>query len=598
MTEVYELLDTGILVAEPLTATIQSRILSSVLGDLAVIRQCLGNTFHELGEKLVWMSGQARAVADLSVRATELFGEKESDRAIQILNSLLDDVNRTAAAGESSHSAFRKILTDLENVRLPLSQLDRRASILNTLSVLCRIEQQRFDTEWSRDIRLASDVERLCLRIREHVLQISTAQANLIPIVSDGLAKLMGARALEQQDTHALTGRIHSLFGELKDRTSQSRRAADDASGQYAEVRASVEKIVMSLQAEDIARQQIEHVEETLRHLSTASVGDDEFAGILFLQNSQLESARNLIGGSLRSISENLAAVTARVSSLAEGTCSLASENGENGRVIATSIRNGLSALSSQLDSFAGSAQVIYKVLATTLPSLEEMTNHAAQLGGIEQVVRCTALNALIATRRLGAKGAAMQAISAEIQSVSGESGSHIGTLLGSLNSMRGLIESISTDDAKLGGAPSTSGASSEEIDGLSLQISEKFRSAVEILNLLLEKTQDLSAKTDDARLSLGDPDTFASQFNAPMQTIGRALEELGFAQGQTPRSIAHVAAVNLSLRYSMDSERQVHRQAIGASDDSPNVEFHESDSPSNDADPASSEFGDGIELF
>ena len=577
---------------EPSSSSEPVNVLANTVGALDALKTGMATIFGSLGTDLEWIAGEARAIASRAVQAAQLFGQKESGQAVALLRGLRTDVDGARDVSSNSYQAFREIHHNLALIVRPLDKLQRSTFRLKNLSLLCRIEQRQANDSTAQQLHLADDVDQLAQQIREHIDQIRDGQTQLMPRLHSGLQRLDAAQRQDQSEMGAMIGHIEKMLSEMLARGLAAQQLAENAAQHYAEVQSAIEQVVISLQVEDIARQQIEHVQQALGEAQFGPEDATAQTALWFLQRAQVESTQQVVGKSLATVADNLSAAGRRIREIA------ARREEETGEAVdemsrVASLDESLHELTGYIAGYVESSQSVAAVLADTVPLLEAMVEHAHALELADEVVRCTALNALIETSALSMDGAAMKVISTEIQAVSVESAQEIEEILGCLGAMKGKIDLLEGDDEK----QMVLHVDADKGAGVLLQqeaerMEASTANAQQLLDELRMRAGVLCGKTDALCERLSAINGFAEGFAEPLQSMTRKLEELGWQAGMVPVLDAGRNLNELADRYSMDSERFVHEQLLGHDQALPE-QVGELVASATD-----SEFGDGIELF
>ena len=584
-----------------LASSASSAALTALSRQIEALKSRVAEQFMELASVLQANSQHAREITTASHRATGGEIAQQSSQSIAVLERVLTDSASVTKMVGTSTQKISEILGYVNDVDAPLTRLTKMSTLLQIVSVLCKIEGGKISDSTVDTSSLATDIDRLASEVTQHVEEIVDDASAVSGLLHGGAADLKRFNQNEHAESSDLIARTHSLLGPALSRAEASQNAARIIDQQYTDFHRATDKIVMSLQSEDLARQRIEHVQEAL-HLSATRLdaGDSasSCARILTLQRAQLAGTRDLLADSLSNIHTGLESLVPQIQSLRAKTATLAKQTHEEGESFATLIDDGMHAVTDVFRQCSASANSVVTIVNRVLPSVEKMSNRASALEAIESAIRLISLNASVKTSLLGAEGAAMGVLAGELHRITTERGSDATVVLTSLRAIRHALDSVSKEKS-MGNDDSILGAGndavvSQELAGLSTAV----RSASQQAALGLEEVEKLADSlcaelTRGAELAQGAA-SLRDSFDQILTTFNATFEQYGFNASDTPPSSeANVVAQDLSTLYSMHSERVLHQQTFGGGT------LPDESTPQPTAEPvAVGEFGEDVELF
>ena len=546
-------------------------MLTALQNDLQELNACVAGEFGELAGALQSISGQVTALTDLSRQTTGLEMAGESDRAIGTLKQVLGDADGVQAMAESSRNELHGILSSLRQIRTPLLRLAKLHSMLNAVGTLSRIEGSRLGNTTVDLSSLSKDIDMLAGQIELHVTSIAEESDKLAELVGSGVRQLDQRKRAEQQQASEFASRTHTVLDSLHTRATAAKTAAVKIDEQYAVIRTATDRIVMSLQAEDITRQRIEHIQEALQQVSSRLASGNieaDCVNILALQRSQLTGARDLLINAFASVLGGLQSLIAQVENLTGETGALATETDQNGQSFAAVTGDGLKTLTTIFEQYSASAHAVVTTVDTLVPSVAAMTRGANELEEIEASIHLIALNAAIKTAHLGNEGAAMSVLATEMQKITAQSVDYTQTVLRGLVAMELALKNISTHGvASNNSLLQSSGVEEMRSEVLRLTESVVTGSGQMSRNLasLLEMADSLQTALHTACTVAERGNAIEQQFSAVLRTLDDRLEQFGFKGGANPQTDGGDQAAQLATLYSMHSERLAHEEVFGA---------------------------------
>jgi methyl-accepting chemotaxis protein len=371
--------------------------------------------------------------------------------------------------------------------------------------------------------------------------------------------------------------------------------AAHEIDEQYISFRGSTDKVVMSLQSEDIARQRIEHVQEALHRVATLlSSGEkvESCAGVLAMQRSQLLSTRELLANSVQAIHQGLEALGPRIQELVSRTATLAQQTGEDGQSFASVIDAELGNVSNVFQHCSSSVNAVVTIVKNVMPSVEKMTEGACALENIEASIRLVSLNAAIKAAHLEQEGLGMGVIASELQTINLKSEADTNLVLENLAAIKEALARINREETVSEGSlmMGDNNVVTSQLAGLSSSVrtvSQQVTAGLDEVKRLAEVLcSEVKLGCDQARRA----EVITQLFDDQVRAFDEAVSQFGYMSEMASTSADRGHGGDISTLYSMESERKLHQEIFGK--DAAMVE--ETPAPS----PSGSEFGDDIELF
>jgi hypothetical protein len=539
-------------------------LLASLPSDLGAGTARVGREFSSLGAALRSVSERARELATLSRQITGLGAAAESDRAIETLQEILADAERVRGLAATGRERLQEILDNLKRARAPLQRLAKVRSMLHAVGTLSRIEESRLGAVTVDVSSLASGIDSLAEQIEGRVAAIGEESAHLTEIAGHALQQLNQDKDREEEEAAGLMGHTRSVLAPVHARAQTSRAAAQDIDEQYAGIRTTIDRIVMSLQTEDIARQRVEHVQEALMLAAAPGAAVPDLPGILALQHSQLSGARDLLSQSIDNVMDSLQSLNPRIEQVVAATAALASQTGRDGRSFAAAIAEGLKGVSAVFAQYSSSAQSVESIVESVLPSVAAMAKGANELEDIEASIRLIALNAAIKTAHLGAQGTAMSVLAAELQNLTTLGEEHTRVVLGSLTAMDQALSALSGHTRHAADSVLMSGSAQHVTSEVSRLAESVIRAGEEMsrkLSALSESAGSLGSKLERSCKMAEQGRTSLAAYDESLHKLENCLQELGYRPGTAAEADGAAGLENL---YSMQAERDTHRQIFG----------------------------------
>jgi len=574
-------------------------VLELLQEELKGLNASVADKFLRLAAKLQSIAAKARELASLSREATALAGEGESGQAFTSLQQILCDAGEAEALSATSRANFREILARLERSREPLARLFELRSVLHSLSTLSRLESGRFLDSKADFTGLAEDIESLAKQVGTNLLCISEQADRLVALVKRGIEHLESTRTAGGEQAAKLISKTQAILEPLRKRAELSNQTARNIDEQYVAMRQATDKIVTSLQTEDLVRQRVEHIQEALQLAGEqAAVGNTDCLRTFVLQCSQLTSTGNLLTKAVASVVDGLQALKARSEQLAAGTAELSAQMEIDQRSFQTATGDGFEAVALVFAQYSTSAHAVLHTENTVVSAVSEMTKAAESLDDIRLSMQLVGVNAAIKTARLGTDGAVMSVISSALRSSATNSETNTQLVIECLTAMSETLGDMAVRGSS-SAASSLMRSDANDVAATIAQLSDCVsNSRSELtgkLNLLLSMSSTLHGELLSAQ-EVAEASAIDEAISSVTNSFKALLQQFG---GDTElAATGNDGTAKLRELYSMQSEREVHEQMTGrvssrqgdAADTS-----EESGSPAGGSD---GELGDGVELF
>ncbi len=541
----------------------------------------------------------------------------------------------TCSGGIAASADSESMARLRENVAMLVRLLEQYSRIVRTLQMLglsTRIESARLGAEGRGFTTLADDVEALGVSIVEYSSNIrgQAERLEVVALSTDGGMRTMEAaqRSCAHEGYTHVADRLHKLRSHSEHVAHASRELTDILEG----MGQTMGEMVASLQFHDIVRQQVEHVEfalaESAEYVRATKKGlvepvaegaeataDSERTGqgpggpgemrevtggdgtdsatlcaclgrVVTVQVAQLAQAQELFSRAMATLRQGLATLedhVLRIRSIAG-----AARRVPDGTSPLDELVRALEALAEHVAALAGQGGDIGAAMASVADTVTGMTGFLEHIEGVGTEIELIALNASIRAARTGDNGKALGVLALSIQTLSQDAGSQTEAIAERLQS---IDEAAAVLRAHAEGYLDTSRveAVTKELFALIAVLQEKERDAEALLDTLMHKVEgigsDLRALTDGA--------TMDGPVCAELDEARRELEriaEAGRTDGEEALPLPQ-ALRDILDRYTMESERDVHRHLLG--EDAENALFAENA-------PATSDdgLGSNVELF
>jgi len=543
--------------------------LGGMAAELKVVAATTEDEFLAIGGSLQDFYQRGAGISSL---ASEMVGEVAGEQvsgAMSGLGEMLDEMGRYVENAqqeiERSSSTLHEILGLLDHVAGPLAGFKKVNKVLRMLSISTKIESARLGQSAAGFDTLASDVGNLSVQVNEKAAIILSRKDELSKVIEQTLTGVLDSGA-QQHDL--VTGILDKTRGSLAALTAINARCTSAAAGISAvseEVSRNIGEVVMSMQAHDMVRQQIEHVDQTLSELkgrlAAGPVDADEVAAVCELQTAQLRHASAELDAAVQTIIGNLQEVARKQSGLSRETSSLSGIADQAGGSFFTEMQKDISVVTVALLESSKVNHSLCVAMGAVSDTVGEIAGFVGDIETIGEEIKLIALNAQIKSAYTGDEGAALGVLAEAIQRLSIDAIDHTNAVSGTLQAIIAVTDRLNNGVCL-------------EISSLEAEVSGMVASLSSLLDVLREVNETLHrslSRMDDAvtRLS-SDIDQVTAGITVHRkvsQVLDGAVLGLGGiiteARRLAPAKASGAKLEELASRYTMHSERKIHESLL-----------------------------------
>lgn len=570
--------------------------------------------FLAIGTQLQTVFSEATTLAHTTIEAEQLHGGSAEQGFMQQVQQLayhaIDDLTACedrVAASLHDISIMTQNIGELQNGTEPLKAIAKR---LHIISLYCAVESSRspeaankftsFLEQMAKLVDMISDIRK---RLHENIdisqAQLRAATENLIR----DTAQLTTVRSAAGQAVRETANGVEEII-------RQSLAAVEETTRCLQSITRHIGAVVMAMQFHDIVRQQLEHIMTALREIEAASSSmTDQYAppdsadavlaethAALRVQLAQLaqvittvEQTDHTIKTSFQAIAEETTDLMTSINKVGGSAQAGVAEDTPFQRLLQELQR--LAVLKQQSDQLQESSKL---VTAQAVTATGLFTQHIEEVREVNDEINLQALNAIINAQRLGEHGHALSVLAEEIMRTSDDCTVAVNAIVAHLEGIISAAHSNDQQCQQTTDRPQHSAeVSTRAIEAAVLGTSEAFTQLSTAATAIKQQATPILAaiaQVDEERV-------FLRQFAARLQQEYAELAQVQQALQPWEQALPDLAQEHLAQqanRYTMDSERTVHRQVVGA-DNAPDADIELwTDNTEDDA----GEFGDNVELF
>jgi hypothetical protein len=517
--------------------------------------------FLKVGSMLQEISARLLTIGKGADRAARMMSGEESLSVIRDMELLLDRLEDDFLAADRTAgqvgSLLGGILGELGNMDRLLESFKGHVGNLRMLKLLTNIQVASMRERGVGIRNVAADIGALSQNIHVKSNAILSRVKTLNADLMKGKTMVAGLGVTRKQLNRTMVSAVRSKIAIMAEMHGNCSVAARDISSRSGEISRDVGSIVVALQFQDITRQQMEHVRDALVGVRQRVASDgrlsDELAGICALQSAQLVNSADELVNAVTGIASSLQAVATEASGSSARVHGLFRQADGIGRSSLADIELSLGSLSGAFAENMTARESLADIIQATTAAMGEITGFAGEIDFLGSEIRLIALNAIIKAAQAGREGAAFSVIAENIKQQSDDICCQAATINTAIQAITGYV--LELHHEMQGEGDRTSSLRTEEL--------------VARLRGLIDEAGELLLSTDQAAASMAD--TIAGTVAALS-----SRELIATLQGDLLPRIERLAAGlglhdsksddvhDAELRYTMGSERAVHRKFLG----------------------------------
>ncbi len=563
--------------------------------------------FLEIGQKLHTYLNNSKSITEISSQAASSISEKVLKKGVSeitvLLNQLKQHFNESITEIEKDKSELSGIFQKIEVIIDEISGFKKIVKHLKVLGISTKIEIARLGTDDKGFSALVQNVDRLSDVIETKAVNIS-GKANFL--ASEITKTIIDLEKLEKeqkkQSTVVLISASNSLTGFESQYNGNSTHIENVVSNSK-NITKSIGDVVVAIQFHDITRQQVEHVEKNLeevRHKLDFIKPDNEddlkdvlstIFDVCELQSHQLNNSINEFGNAVEEIILSLGIVENNVNSIFEETQFIFSGNDRNQGNCLENMRKELLTISHELEKNAIVEKQLNASIKSVVEVVDDLSSFVIEIENIGDEIEIIAINAIIKAAHVGNEGSALGILAESIQKLSIEAKAETGSItkkLGFVNEatrlLRANLDQTATDQR--------ANVVTATNQNLNLMVNSIIQVESETKRLFDGLKHDINSLRQEINFTIRNINfhhEIIDTLNSVVLGLNGIVNDLHPLINHTQRK--RVDNHGISNKYTMHSEREVHRKFIsGKSSDK--IKINKT-SKSNDND-----LGDNVELF
>ena len=543
--------------------------LKQVIADLDHLNRHTEQDFLQIAGKLTGFMKAVKLISSELTGLADLLSGEQGLRASSALACALSRSREMSTRSEAGTQSLSSMCQEADKLKKTLSGFQGTVSTFHTIAVLVRVETARLGSAGADFGNLADDMRLLAGDVQARIESALDAATRLLPPIEKALKRVSGQQQGQAKELPRLIAEVLASLASFDEMRNRAHSSSVRLGARYAAISDEFTKLIVSIQFQDITRQQIEHVIEALRKLGseeaeaggTVSHDRRNFAAILALQSSQMADAGAKFASSVASVTGSLDVLVKHVQDMAGECQALTGHAEDDGNSFFLQMERGCAAILISLGECAEAADATIATGGGLSETTEQMRNSIQEIRAIEIQIQRMALNAGIRATLIGESGNALWVLAGSMQQLARESEQRSEILGESLGVMTEEARRLFSQD---GSAPTTGGGALEGIRGaIEEWHSSGERSFARIVQIGV-RSASLCQDVSETRNGFSVGPLFA-------EAISRARKMLKEVEIQTGSAVSHdeteasKGLSEFSSNYTMQAERDVHEGIIKA---------------------------------
>lgn len=432
--------------------------LERAVESLAKLNGSTEKEFLVLCERLQDFYLRAKEISELSSSISARMSGEEAESVVAELRSIINRLKGLEDESQNDVATLTSILKGFESIRKNLAVFGKVVMILHMLCNSLRIESARIRESDSCLSTLVDDIKQLAANIEmrsDHLLNQADAMSNRI---RENLTAIVKFKNMQQGRARLILQNTGENLTALTDRRKSSSVSMNGFAARWNLISRSIGEIVSSIQFQDITRQRIEHVIETLngihRNLNPQSAAKgrnglirrflrnrsceyipEAIAGCE-LQAAQLDHGKEEMTAAVNRIIGNLRDVAVQTGAISEETKAVAGWDGDAGQSYFEELRSGLSALVKFLAEYTDLSRELGRATGQVSETIGQMTMLVKEIEKIGIDMNMVALNACIHAAQIGEAGLGLGVLAESLHQLSVHTTEQIETIASNLKTL------------------------------------------------------------------------------------------------------------------------------------------------------------------
>ncbi|RAP40242.1 hypothetical protein BYZ73_16395 [Rhodovulum viride] len=540
--------------ADPPGSTVLDEIVSGRFAvDIAGPRQAIEQAFLAMGSGL--MAG-AHLLSDISGAHRDMALEFEGPAFLQgvaQISRLRDEVGRVLEGITTGDAEIARLAETTKQVRAPLEQMDSAIRLLGLVAVNARIVAAGIESGQSDLTAFTSEMAGIAAEAKAAVRSIAEVHERVCRTVAETRRTQTEFSRGHYRTMAAIRDRLDEDLRSIEAQRAQAAEHADKSATLAAGIGAQVGEAVAAVQAGDMTRQRLEHIETILDRLADAAEADRLARLLGPLAAAELGATHADFVAEVAHFVEALEAMRIDADEvLRAGTERAGRTLAASGEALAALVRD-LRSIGPLLDDDARNRETARQLGEGAADAMNLMMSRIDVLERTEHDVRLLGLNMAIRCSGLGDRASGLRVIAKELSGVAADTSAAAAQIRDILDGAQKTVADTRRRTAEGGGVEGDPAAAASDLETVldrlrshGATLAEACPRTIAILDETAERAHRVSASGD------GWPALVAR-----LETLGGTPD---------PDEVAAFGDLLAGLRrvYTMQQERRIHDAVLG----------------------------------
>jgi hypothetical protein len=437
----------------------------------------------------------------------------------------------------------------------PIDQLRRTVKMMGIVAVNARVVAASVVSERDDFGVFTTDISELSNSAASTVAEFFQQYQKLNAVVAEAAAARTRFAQSQREPLARVARTLHSLLEDMAAHRREAVTISAETGRMSRDIAQRVAKSVMALQVGDATRQRVEHVESALERLGTEAALAPIAAKSVELERRLLAAARESLTGEMDAAAGAVSDIVEDIDAMLRKAAEL--HGGGKGKQSALdALHEAVNAAVRVLGDCEVERQKLDHVALSVASTVKVLLEHVEAVEAIEYKMRLVSLNAAVKCAQLGPRGRALDVISQQLRSLTGD------TVVAAGAAVKRLDEAA-TLSAEFAGA--ASGGAAGDVSALG----NEAEAALALLAAVSQRMDDaigaIERDVPRAKAKLGDVVSVLGEHGHISEQLSDAEFALAEMTGTSGDISAHADFfAQLRKTYTMDAERRIHDQFTG----------------------------------
>jgi len=551
--------------------------------------QLTEQAFLSIGEQ-VWngrrQSAEMAGQAEISLQTSEVETVEQTVARLQLLT---ERSSLWLADARDQSRTICNLLKALERdaEALSLRGLAKVVKTLQALRVATRIEAARSHGHGAQVLSL--ELQHLASLMQEKIEHIFARCEVLTSLCRRAMALEKRAQSGPLQEADVEIRQTRALLVGVAEQCVRTTDHSKDIHQCSTELAVNFAELVAALQFQDITRQRLQHIRETLEDVAAKIIADPgaliSVGEVCLLQHDQLQWAIVEFCQAITRLDENLRGMATGVRDLADDACAaLFAGSREQCARISPALQSVTSCLENVQTTHLAAGQAMFAVCR----AVRDVASLSVEIEQLGEEMQLLAQNAVVSAAHGKTRAAGLTVIAGSIQDLAEEAGRYAVAMVNCCRQVSDQADGLDARDQRLGDREANLEALLEEARTLTERLEEGSHVLDAHIATIGRKVTVLAENIEVALTGL----EVRRHFLAQVEPVVDQLRSLAQEHGMIVRDDQELAMLDgIRSRYTMKSERDVHQrflkrqeEPVAAAADVPVVDANS--------------LGDNVELF